>query len=262
MSTLDWMTGSLIQWALSIAIALPFWALAAVIETANAGPMRRRRTAAWYRGGRLALFFLVSLALARMPAAWTPIPFPWQAMVLEAAWALVFLALFDRAGHTDSSGLTLRINRTAWRDSLLVTGALIVFVVLRSVAIRWLGLGGENGGGIGWEYLLYQMTMPGIAEELSYRGVIQSGLNAVFPRSRKWRVGGTHLGWGWLIASILFWAPHAIRVGSAGQVVFYWPTLTMQLVVGGALGWMRERTGSIFPGIIAHNLVNVAWMML
>lgn len=243
-----WLVGSLIQWACSLLVCLPFTAVAIWQAWLD------RRQLDWPALARLALFLLISLAMARSEQAWV-VKSPWQGMVLETAWALVFIVMTRSAVE---AGLTFRISPRAWRDALLATGLLVVFVVVRNAALRFTGLGQAPAGRVPFEYLLYQLTMPGIAEELGYRGVIQSGLNASF--GRPWRVLGAQVGWGWVITSVVFWAPHAFRVDPQMQLSFYWPTLTMQLVVGFALGWMRERTASVFPPMLAHNLVNVCWI--
>jgi membrane protease YdiL (CAAX protease family) len=201
---------------------------------------------------QLAIFFLVTLALTRLGLVWTFIRGPWQAMILEALCALAFIVA--TRSMTDS-GLTFRMSAQAWQASVVVAGLLLLFVGLRTAAIKFAGLGLSGNESVVLEFLLYQLTMPGLAEELSYRAVIQSGLNKGL--GRPWELWGAQVGWGWVITSLLFWAPHAFRVDSQMHLSFYWPTLTMQLVAGFIFGWLRERTGSVLPSMIAHNLVNV-----
>ncbi len=246
-----WLGGSLIQWVCSVVVGLPF--LVVAVKAAR----RRGRGVNVGKLVLLALFFLVSLALTRLAPLWTFIKSPWQAMTLEAVLALVVI-LATRS--TSRAGLTLRISARAWRDSLIVTGLLLLFVLVRSQLIKLLGVGQAGATPVVLEYLLYQLTMPGVAEELSYRGVIQPGLNVAF--GRPWKLLGAQVGWGWVITSLIFWATHAFRVDPQMHLSFYWPTLTMQLIAGFALGWMRERTGSVFPPMLAHNLVNVVWTLM
>jgi membrane protease YdiL (CAAX protease family) len=249
-----WLGGSVIQWACSVAIGLPFVVVAVWAA-------RRRRRDVSVRGlVLLAVFFFVSLALTRLEPVWTFVKSPWQAMILEAACALAFIVVTCSVSR---AGLTLRISARAWRDSAVATGLLLLFVVVRSLLIRLLGIGdvGQVGtSSIALEYLLYQLTMPGIAEELSYRGAIQPGLNESL--GRPWKFLGAQVGWGWVITSLVFWAPHAFRVDPQMHLSLYWPTLTMQLIAGVVFGWMRERTGSVVPPMLAHNLVNVVWTLV
>jgi len=251
---IHWMGGSLIQWACSIAVGLPFVVVA--VRSAN---LRGRRVSL---GGliQLAVFFLISLALTRLDLVWTFIKSPWQAMILEACCALAFILVTRSISR---AGLTLHISPRAWRDSLVVTGLLLLFVGARNLLIGRLGIGGTRQAEtapVVLEYLLYQLTMPGLAEELSYRGVIQPGLNAAL--DRPWKLLGVRVGWGWVITSVIFWAPHAFRVDPQMHLSFYWPTLTMQLIAGFVFGWIRERTGSVFPPMLTHNLVNVCWTLI
>ena len=253
MNVVHWLGGSLIQWACSVVIGLPF-VLVAIREARQRG-----RDVGLGRLVLLAVFFLISLALTRLDPVWTFIKSPWQAMILEAVCALLFIFATRSISR---AGLTLPVSARAWRDSAVVTGLLLLFVVARGLLIKLLGIGsaGHVGVSVTLEYLLYQLTMPGIAEELSYRGVIQPGLNKSL--GRPWRLLGAQVGWGWVITSLIFWAPHAFRVDPQMRLSFYWPTLTMQLIVGFVLGWMRERTESVFPPMLAHNLVNVVWTLI
>ncbi len=250
-NVIRWLGSSLIQWLCSITVSWPFFIMA--VRSAR----RRGQDVNLWLPAQLALFFLVSLTLTWLDPVWPFSKRLWQAMLLEAVWALVFI-LATRS--MASAGLTLRISAKSWRDSAVATGLLLLFVALRGLALKLTGLGVLGNGPTPVEFLLFQLTMPGIAEELSYRGVIQPGLNKVF--GRPWKLLGAKVGWGWVIASVLFWAPHAFRVDPQMHMSFYWPTLTMQLLVGFALGWMRERSGSIFPPIVAHNLVNVCWTLI
>jgi len=180
-------------------------------------------------------------------------------MILQAAFALLVIYGTKSAGDC---GLT-RNGAAApkdWVAGVWATVVLLIFVVGRSVALRALRHDAAGGGTVNWEFLAYQLSMPGIAEELAYRGVIQSGLNRVF--GRPWRLLGAEVGWGWVVTTVAFWAMHAFRVDKRMELTFYWPTLTMQLWVGFVLGWMRERTESVYPSMLAHNLVNVAWTLV
>jgi membrane protease YdiL (CAAX protease family) len=246
-----WLGGTLIQWAASTAVGLPF------VVVAVRSARQRGRDVSLRSFVRLAAFFFVSLALTRLGPFWTFIKSPWQAMVLEAACALAFIFATRSVAR---AGLASRISPRAWSSSLVVTGAMLLIVVARSHLIRLLGVGAVAASPIMLEYVIYQLTMPGIAEELSYRGVIQPGLNASL--GRPWEILGARVGWGWVITSLVFWGTHAFRVDPTMHLSFYWPTLTMQLIAGFVFGWIRERSGSVFPPMLTHNLVNVCWTLV
>jgi len=250
-NVIHWLGGSLIQWACSMAVGLPF------VVVAVRAARSHGQNVNLYGLIQLATFFLISLALTRLRPVWTFSGDPWQAMILEAVCALAFIFATRSSSR---AGLTLRISPKAWRASLVITGLMLLFVVARSLVIGRLGVRSVEATPVVLEYLIYQLTLPGIAEELSYRGVIQPGLNTAL--GRPWKLLGAPVGWGWAITSVIFWAPHAFRVDPQMHLSFYWPTLTMQLIAGFVFGWLRERTDSVFPSMLAHNLVNVCWTLV
>jgi hypothetical protein len=91
------------------------------------------------------------------------------------------------------------------------------------------------------EDLWFQATMPGLFEESLFRGLLPALVDRAF--SARWRVAGAELGWGALIASLLFLALHA-RSGGALLGV-----LPLALV----LPWLRARTGSLLWPVFLHN---------
>jgi hypothetical protein len=202
----------------------------------------------------LAAFFFGCLALVRLETIWVFLRSPWQSMILLAAYSLGVITL---TGTAKIYGLTIHVDLQAWRDIAIITILLLIFVLIRNNLLRMIGLANGNGAP-GLEFLLYQATLPGIAEELAYRGVIQTRLNKIF--GRPWSLFKAPLGWGYIITAIIFWAVHAFRVEGL-SLYFFWQTLTLQMVVGLALGWLRERSGSLVPGILAHNLVNLVWTL-
>jgi len=103
----------------------------------------------------------------------------------------------------------------------------------------------------GLEYYLFELTMPSIAEEIGLRGAVlgfilyyakQSG----FSNAKIWVIV--------VIQAIPFGIAHLLGVESfvEGLCVFL---LTFSAGLG--LSWLRIKTGSIIPGIIAHSIMNV-----
>lgn len=241
----DWLQPVTVQALAVLAATVPF----ALAAARRAAPVLKQMLL-------LALFFWAALLLSQSSRGFELLPAPWQGMLLEALFALVVIAALRMGAE---AGLTLRIDARAWRAALLATLLLAVFVALRSVGLLALGMG-SGGGWPGWAFLLYQASMPGIAEELVYRGVIQSRLNRLF--GARWNLFGARVGWGFVITAVLFWAVHAFRVEPGAGLSFYWPTLTLQLWAGLVFGWIRERTGSLIPAIVSHNILNLVWTLL
>jgi uncharacterized protein len=171
----------------------------------------------------------------------------WQESILSSAWPFLLVALVP--GITFASiGVTSRF-RPGWLKPSIVAG-----LVALAVPAVFFALGARKGlDAEGWIFLL---LMPGIAEELVFRGVYQSLLNRVF--GKPWRLANAEWGWGLIITAILF-------AGSNGLVILD-PELHPRIVLPAAIapvmlslvsGWVRERTDSVWPSVFGHNLSNV-----
>lgn len=103
------------------------------------------------------------------------------------------------------------------------------------------------------EDIAFQLTMPGLEEELFYRGTLLFALDQAF-RGRK-RVLGVDWGWGAVLSSFAFGLAHAFGYADGG---FTFDPLTMALTAIPSLiaVWARLRTGSLLLPILLHNFGN------
>lgn len=98
----------------------------------------------------------------------------------------------------------------------------------------------------GVEHFLYEATLPGLSEELGFRGLLLGTLLASFPgRGRRWALIG--------LAAVPFAALHLLE--STGMEALMLAIYTF--AAGMMLGRLRLATGSILPCIVAHNVANV-----
>jgi membrane protease YdiL (CAAX protease family) len=171
----------------------------------------------------------------------------WQSALLTTAWPLLLVPLIPGLSFA-SIGVTSRL-KPGWLAPGLVALAMAaavpgVFFVLGSRST----LTAE-----GWAYLL---VMPGLAEELLFRGLYQSVLNSAFGRS--WRFGGTQFGWGLLITSVLFAGANGlVAVDDQLHARLVIPAAIAPFMMSLVSGWMRERTDSVWPSVFGHNLSNI-----
>jgi hypothetical protein len=109
------------------------------------------------------------------------------------------------------------------------------------------------------ETLLFQLTMPGIDEEIVFRGILLLLLDRAF--GTPWKVLGANVGWGWLISSMLFGLIHGIGfTGSHFQ--FSLAPIIIAGVTGLVIGWLRERSGSLYPAIVLHATVDATGFVI
>lgn len=110
------------------------------------------------------------------------------------------------------------------------------------------------------EALLYQLTMPGLAEELFMRGVLLGLLNNVFPRTIPFF--GTRTSWGGLAGVALFILGHGFDFAHPGVLLptahFPLGRIADKLLFGTLYLWVRERSGSSWAAVATHNLTNIS----
>lgn len=174
--------------------------------------------------------------------------FNWQGKLLETAWP-VLLALMLPAFSAAKLGLTLPAERRSWRTLAI---ACLVYALV-GVPLM-LALGAHFSPTAPLPAWIYEGSMPGLGEEFVYRGVLLMLLNEAF--GRPWRFAGIQLGWGFVIVTAMFGFLHGIDA-KPGELHIYWSGMIFPAATGLVLAWLRERTGSIWPGVLFHNFVNL-----
>jgi len=108
--------------------------------------------------------------------------------------------------------------------------------------------------GLGWwlTFVLWQLAMIALSEELFFRGFVQTSLNARW--TTRWRVLGAEVGWAWPMTALLFAAGHLATAPHPARLLVFFPGLLM--------GWLRERTGGLLAPIVFHGLANLAMELL
>lgn len=146
-----------------------------------------------------------------------------------------------------NSGLKFRQSegsRSAW----VVFG---LFSAVIFAAAIYLGDGRDDV-----DTILFQWTMPGIEEEIFYRGALLLAFNNAFA-ARK-RILGIDLGWGGILVTMAFGLTHSLFFGAEG-VTFDYQAFAFTAIPSFLLLWFREKTGSVILPICAHNVVNGAF---
>lgn len=168
----------------------------------------------------------------------------WQGKLLDLSWALLFVAIWRK--HTLGQ-LGLR-----WR---LEPGSLRPIFIVMTILTALFAVPGFFRESFTAEEILYQLTMPSLSEELIFRGILLALFTDVF--GRPWRLGGAYIGWGLIATSVLFGFNHGALV--VDTELFFQPVLIAATgILGAIFCWMRERSGSLWPAMLAHSLVNTA----
>ncbi len=144
----------------------------------------------------------------------------------------------------ETLGLTLAQREGSLLPAAIATLAMIALVVVLQM------LGGD-GARPTVEALAFQATIPGIDEEVLFRGLLLGLLALGFARFERKML------WAGIAATIVFTLGHSFFWTQAGSQ-FDPVALVYVAILGSLLMFIRLRTGSILLPIIAHNLTNVA----
>ena len=105
------------------------------------------------------------------------------------------------------------------------------------------------------ETLAFQATMPGISEELVYRGIAPAIVMGLIAGKR----GPDRMPWAVIAATaVLFGIWHSLGY-SDGEFRFDAMSGLFPLIGSVAGGWLRFRTGSLLVPVLGHALANVAF---
>lgn len=160
----------------------------------------------------------------------------------------IFIILSYKPNPQISFGLTTKIRKGSIKP-IIITFTIIALVING----LYYAVEGFKGGKT--ETILYQSTMPGITEELLYRGIILGIINLY--TVKRWRIFGAEMGWGAFISSVLFGLAHGLLFDKNLNIYFDPVAFLFTGLLGFVFAWSKEKSGSIFPAIIGHNLINL-----
>jgi hypothetical protein len=229
-------------------------ALAMVVPGLAIGLADRRRFHAGWLAVAALLVVVNDAAVTRGFFAFPAVPgldanshWNWSGKILALAVSLAIAAL--PAFGWRNIGLTLRQRQL--RGALIVTAALLA---IYSTMAWFMGAGGG-----GKEELAFQLTMPGLEEEVFYRGLLLLALDRAF--TGRLSIGGAPIGWSLPLNALVFGLAHGLSVSHG---VFAFDVMAFALPCIGAIPavWLRAKTGSLVLPIVLHNVVNVLFVLL
>lgn len=236
------------------------------------GPSRRTDLSLMDVGAGLLLLNVLAVMAA---VSWKPVSIALD-LTGEGAWAKAGMAIFGqltvqlplvcfvmwRAGFSRAGLRELGALPRDVRSDVLtgVVGLLLALPLVMGVSF-WTAIIGEAFGSVPprfghdllkvmvgsesaaarWILIVSAVVLAPLLEEFVFRGLVQSGLLSVV--KNRWAVV--------LISSLFFAGIHTVA----------WQALPGLFVLGVVLGWVYEKRGSLWPGVLIHagfNAANVA----
>ncbi|MDQ1456249.1 MAG: protease family protein [Actinomycetota bacterium] len=202
----------------------------------------RRRLALWF--ALIAFFIVVQYASRAEGAPETDPLYKWSfavgSIIQEAIFLLIVLAI---AGFS-ADRLGLRLPKRKWRAFGLVVGSFFVVQVFEFIYVAIAHPGNEQGlTPDKWQpnhaaaYIangVVVCTLVPFVEELTFRGL---GFYVLRPYGKWVAILGT---------GVLFGLSHGLLL-----------SLPIIIIFGCVLAWLRERTDSVYPGMVLHGTFNL-----
>jgi len=167
----------------------------------------------------------------------------WQGKALALAATLAIAAL--PAFGWRRIGLTLEQAPGSLRAAVPVLALYCAFFLAIALAFP--------DGPAKAEDVAFQLTMPGLEEEIFYRGLLLFALDRAF--TARVRFLGVDWGWGAVLSCALFGMVHAFGF-SNGQFALDPMVMALTMFPSFIAVWLRLRTGSLLLPVLAHNFGN------
>ena len=171
----------------------------------------------------------------------------WFGKTLSVAGTVAMLYFLPRVDFR-AAGLTWQQNRESL-GVVIRTGALVLLLTAGGAFLV------STTPNTSVENLLWQASMPGIDEELFFRGLLLLLLHQAFGKGLT--VWGAATGWGFWLVTAVFGLLHGVTIEGGDFQINVFVILSTGFL-GFVLTWMRERTGSLVAPILFHNISNVA----
>ncbi len=200
------------------------------------------------------LYFVVNRCLLHLPFeyqnAWIiKGDWNWSGKIYAVLGSAVFLLVYRKFKMTDYY-LTFKQERIFLKTGYIIIGILLligsIISFLYSPKMEW-----------DWETILFQLTMPGIDEEIAFRGIMLGLLTKVL--EPKIKVGRINIGnSAILITALLFGFAHGLFITESFNIELRLYPLIRTFIMGLIWGWITIKSGSILLALISHNLGNVS----
>jgi hypothetical protein len=176
--------------------------------------------------------------------------FTWIGKILSLVLALGIIFSVSKEDR-EQIGFTTKTNsgRQLKFGILLFLGFLFFDVVFKLILF-------PKGGTFDFETFAFQATMPGLTEEIVFRGISLWLLDKAF--LPKWDFKGIKFGWGFLIVTLLFGIGHGVFLTEDYQFKFDIITIVYLTIISSlSLGVLRKFSGNLVYSILGHNAVNL-----
>ncbi len=172
----------------------------------------------------------------------------WIGTILATIIALIFI-FYHRKDIREELGFSTKTKKTLQFGLILFIGFLLFDFVFKLILF-------PKGGEFKLEPFLFQATMPGISEEIVFRGILLWLLSKAFIPSKK--IKGVLFGWGFVIVTFTFAMIHGVILKENMEIkIDYVTIIYLTIITSLSLGFLRKFSGTLIVPIVGHNVVNL-----
>jgi hypothetical protein len=170
-------------------------------------------------------------------------------MLLSFVFALIFI-LYQSKKIREEIGFTTKFCKKTVKFGILIFLGFLLFDFVFKLIIF------PKGGVFDLEKFLFQATLPGLTEEIVFRGILLWILSKAFVPSKE--IKGVFFGWGFIIITFLFAMIHGVVLTEAMEIKVDYITIAyLTLITSLSVGVLRKFSGNLILPILGHNVVNL-----
>ena len=204
--------------------------------------------------GLFVLYFLIDSYIQHLSKLYFDLDFlglkfAWIGKILSLCFALIVVFSVSKKDR-EEIGFTTKTNSKSQMKS-----GILIFIVFLAFDFIFKMIWFPKDGDFDLEIFAFQMTMPGVTEELVFRGILFWLLDKAF--EPKWDFKGVKFGWGFVIITILFAEAHGVMLTENYEFKFDIITILYLTIISSlSVGILRKLSGNLIFPILGHNAIN------
>lgn len=173
----------------------------------------------------------------------------WTGTVLSLVLALIFIFYHSKQIREDI-GFTSKFSKNTLRLGIWIFLGFLLFDLIFKLMVF------PNGNEFDFQRFMFEATMPGLSEEIVFRGILLWTLGRAFVPNKK--IKGVPFGWGFVIVTFLFGMSHGVILTESMEFRMDIETIIyLTLISSLSLGILRKFSGNLILPTVGHNVINL-----
>lgn len=194
--------------------------------------------------------YIQQLSRAHLNLDFLGLKFTWIGKIISLAVSLIIIYSVSKSNRQEIGFTTKTNTKKQVKTGLLFFFGFLLFDLIFKMILF------PKGGHFDLETFAFQATMPGLTEEIAFRGISLWLLDKVFIPN--WTFKGVKFGWGFIIVTVLFGVVHGAVLTESHAFKFDIMTIAyLTLISSLSVGILRKLSGNLIYSVLGHNTINV-----